>query len=310
MRTHRAILVGLATLGLSVAGVAGQVGVAYGAQSEPSLLNVSSSVVRQASATLNATIAPGEAATVYHFEYGTSAAYGTSVPVPDAAIGGGREAVVVEQQLTGLQPDTTYHYRAIASNTLGRVVGSDETFTTPPLQPPSVSTGQAIGVGQNSATLTGTIETQGFETTYEFDLGADTSYGSRIFGDAGVEAGEQAYTVPLQGLAPGTTYHYRLLATNTFGTSYGVDVAFTTATYPSSALAAPVASALVPTLLLVPASTGSSGAKAASVKPIARTARRGKAKARKSSGRRPGGHSDGGRSTRAGHAHGANRRGK
>lgn len=315
MSTYRAIAVGLATLGLSVAGPVGQAGVAFAAPSEPSLVSVSSSAVTQTTAILNAAIDPGEAETGYHFEYGTSTAYGTSVPVPDAGIGGGSEAVNVGQDLTALQPATTYHYRVIATSTLGRAVGADRTFTTLPSRPPVVSTGQATGVAQNTATLTGSIDTQGFETTYEFDLGADTSYGSRIFGDAGVEPGAHAYTIPLQGLAPGTTYHYRLRAANTFGTSYGVDVTFTTATYPSAALTAPVAPALVPALLLAPTSTGAGNAKAASVTLAARAARRGragagKAKADRSASReRPGWHRQRSRSARVGHPHGANRGG-
>jgi phosphodiesterase/alkaline phosphatase D-like protein len=308
MRAHRAIRAGLATLGLGVAGLAIQAGVAHGAPSEPSLLNVSTSAVRQTSATLNATIGTGEGDTTYHFEYGQSAAYGTSVPVPDADIGTGPGAVVVGREITNLQPGATYHYRVIATNALGRVRSGDQTFTTPPPQPPVVSTGQKPGeVAQNTATLTGTIDTQGFETVYEFDLGTDTSYGTRIFGDAGVEPGAHTFTVSLQGLTPGATYHYRIAATNIFGPTYGADQTLTTATYPSAVLTAPVPPPLVPALLLAPApSTSSAGA--ASVKPAALTAARRHGGPRKSGGRRPR-HRRNGRSHGAGLAPSANRGG-
>jgi hypothetical protein len=173
---------------------------------------------------------------------------------------------------------------------------------------PTVSTGQAGGVAQNAATLTGTVNTQGFETVYEFDLGTDTSYGTRIFGDAGAEPGTQTFTFALQGLAPGTTYHYRILATNGFGTVYGADQTFTTGAYSSSILIAPSTPALVPAPLLAVAPRASA-AKVASVKPNAQTAHDSEAGARKGGIGRLGRRRRGGSHGR-GHAHGANGRGK
>jgi hypothetical protein len=232
------------------------------------------------------------------------------LPVPDASIGSGYGNVVVGEELTGLQPGTTYHFRVVATNATsppGGTPGSDQTFTTPPPEPPVLSTGQAVGVAQNTATLTGTLDTQGFQTMYEFDIGTDTGYGTRIFGNAGSEPGTHTFTVTLQGLMPGTTYHYRIAATNTFGTVYGVDVTFTTSTYPSATLTAPVSEPFVPALLLAPAPSARSGAaKAANVKPAAHAAWH--ARARKSS-RGGGTHKRRGRSRSQGHARRANRGG-
>jgi|HubBroStandDraft_6_1064221.scaffolds.fasta_scaffold147195_2 hypothetical protein len=257
----------------------------YAQQSTPSVKGVSAQAVYRTTATLKATIDPGYSDTTYRFEYGTSTAYGTSIPAPDANIGNGLEgpvSVVVGQGLTGLQPGTTYHYRVVAANSLGETVGPDQTFTTPPPAPPVVSTGQAVGVAQNSATLTGTIETESQETVYEFDMGVDTSYGTRIFGDAGVEPGTNTYTFPLQGLKPDTTYHFRIVATNIFGTTYGVDQTFTTASYPSSVLAPPETPLLLPTPLLAPAASTNTTSTRASAstagKSSARSARHRKAR--------------------------------
>ncbi len=278
----------LGTINSLAVGPAGQVYVVdggnnlvwvYARQSKPSLLNESSSAVTQTSATLDAKLAPNDADTTYQFEYGTTTAYGTSIPVPDGNIGNGVSSpatVSVGEELAGLQPGTTYHYRVLATNSVGQTVGPDQTFTTPPLQPPVVSTGQATGVAQNTATLTGAIDTQGFGTTYEFDIGVDTSYGTRIFGYAGTEPGTQTYAIPLQGLTAGATYHYRILATNTFGTTYGADETFTTASYPSSVLTGPATPPLLATPVLATAnstSRGSAPANASALKPGARVAR-------------------------------------
>jgi hypothetical protein len=256
---------------------------------EPTLQSESVSAVTQSTARLDASISPNDQETTYYFEYGTTTAYGTVLPAPGASIGSGYEDVHVDQGLSGLQPGTTYHYRVIASNPsspAGGTVGPDQTFTTPPVLLPVVSTGQAVEVGQSTATLTGMIDTRGYQTDYEFDFGTDTGYGDRIFGAAGSEAGVDPFSVSLQGLQPGTTYHYRIAATNTFGTVYGVDVTFTTGTYPAAVLSRPVALPLLPAILLELEANGSSGAKATSVKAAAHAARR--SGSRKSRRRRPG----------------------
>ncbi|HVX32624.1 MAG TPA: hypothetical protein VHA80_05725 [Solirubrobacterales bacterium] len=70
------------------------------------------------------------ASTTYHFEYGTTTAYGTSVPMPDADAGSAL-ATSVSQQITGLQPGITYHYRLVSTNSVeGTGFSADRTFST------------------------------------------------------------------------------------------------------------------------------------------------------------------------------------
>ncbi len=193
----------------------------------------------------------------------------------------------------------------LATLGLGPAALAAQASALPSEQPPVVSTGQASAIAQGSATLTGTVVTQGFETLYEFDLGVDTSYGTRIFGDAGVEPGTQSFAFPLQGLTPGATYHYRIAATNIFGTSYGTDQTFTTASYPTATFAPPVTPPLVPAILLVSA-PGASAARAASVERATRAAQdRGAGTRSKGSH----GKKRRGRPGKTGHAHGVNRAG-
>jgi predicted lipoprotein with Yx(FWY)xxD motif len=80
--------------------------------------------------------------THYHFEYGTSTAYGASVPIPDADAGV-EPVVTVSETVTGLAPNTTYHYRIVAVNSKGPGTSGDQAFTTsadPTVTPPPTAT--------------------------------------------------------------------------------------------------------------------------------------------------------------------------
>jgi DNA-binding beta-propeller fold protein YncE len=83
-------------------------------------------------AKLGATVDPGGLAASYRFEYGTTTAYGSSMPFPEGSVGEGIAARAVWASASGLAPGTTYHYRVVASNELapGGIAGPDQTFTT------------------------------------------------------------------------------------------------------------------------------------------------------------------------------------
>jgi predicted lipoprotein with Yx(FWY)xxD motif len=68
--------------------------------------------------------------TTYHFEYGTTTAYGTSVPAPDAEASTNLSSSVSEQ-ISGLMPGTTYHWCLVSTNSVeGTGFSADQTFTT------------------------------------------------------------------------------------------------------------------------------------------------------------------------------------
>ena len=90
----------------------------------------------ESSVDLNAEINPKGFDTTYHFEWGTSTSYGNSVPVPDADIGSGSSDVLVTQHLSGLSANTPYHWRVVATNSIGTKTGADHTFV---YQPPMSS---------------------------------------------------------------------------------------------------------------------------------------------------------------------------
>ena len=111
--------------------------------------------VANGEATLNGKVDPQGLQATYHFEYGTTAAYGTSVPVPDASAGSGRAAVAVLASISGLQADTTYHYRLMATNANGTGYSSDSAFTTAPPAVKSVASDFGPTDGGASVTITG-----------------------------------------------------------------------------------------------------------------------------------------------------------
>lgn len=80
------------------------------------------------SATLGAAVNPEGSPTAYHFEYGTSASYGSDTL--DESVGSGSTNVSLHVHLQGLSPSTLYHYRLVASSAAGSSYGPDQTFST------------------------------------------------------------------------------------------------------------------------------------------------------------------------------------
>ena len=98
--------------------------------------------------------------------------------------------------------------------------------------PPLAQSGPASNVTTDSATLAGTVNPQGSQSTYAFEYGTSTSYGASVpapEGSAGTGTSNTPVSLTISGLLAGTTYHYRLLARNEDGSSYGADTVFRTA---------------------------------------------------------------------------------
>jgi hypothetical protein len=98
---------------------------------------------------------------------------------------------------------------------------------------PSIGSGYndtyAAAVGSSGATLDGGVYPNGLDTSYWWQYGTSTSYGQQsAAADAGAGQAPVAFSSSLSGLAPSTTYHYRLVAQNADGTSYGYDYTLTT----------------------------------------------------------------------------------
>jgi hypothetical protein len=86
-------------------------------------------------------------------------------------------------------------------------------------------------IKSKEATLNATVNPKGLETTYQFEYGLTTAYGSKAPATpqaVGSDFSAHAVSQSLASLTSGQTYHYRIVATNAEGTIYGEDKAFTT----------------------------------------------------------------------------------
>jgi hypothetical protein len=165
--------------------------------SEPVIEGESFENIGAVGATATAQINAGGAATSYRVEYGTSAAYGSSTP--EASLGAQQNYPVgVLVQLGGLQPETTYHFRFLATSSRGTVHGGDVTFTT------------AVSVGASVSTLPD-------NRVYELVTPITTQEGQAYvpFLDGSVET-ETGTSLPVRAAAAGNAVAYiaEPLATN------------------------------------------------------------------------------------------------
>jgi outer membrane protein assembly factor BamB len=145
---------------------------------------------------------------------------------------------VIGQSVTGLNASTTYRYRVRAYNG-GPTSGNSNVITVTTLSatgPPVVITNPATLIASFSATLNGLVDPHGLTTSVYFQYGPTTSYGSTTSAQTRSGNTYQSVSTNISGLAAGTTYHFRIVATNSGGTRFGSDSTFTTL----SATGAPV----------------------------------------------------------------------
>ncbi|MBC7128184.1 MAG: PKD domain-containing protein [Thermoplasmatales archaeon] len=129
--------------------------------------------------------------------------------------------------ISNLEVNKTYYFRAIAKNSEGTVFGEEKNFTTRVILP-SVSTISAENITSNSAYLKGELEDRGGDEYCQiwFEYGESTSYG---FATSILSINkDEEFLIKVENLTPGKTYHFRAVARNSKGTSYGSDKTFKT----------------------------------------------------------------------------------
>ena len=186
--------------------------------------------VTKSRATVKATVNPnGEELSDCSFEYGPTTSYGSTAPcTPQPAES--ESPTPVAATIRELSAYTVYHYRITATNASGTSNGGDQTFRTLSAGP-TVQTDSADEIAQTHATLTATVNPNDEEVSdCTLEYGPTTGYGSSAPCTPQPGAGETATAVSatVSGLAANVTYHYRVTATSTGGTTTGIDRTFNT----------------------------------------------------------------------------------
>lgn len=200
------------------------------------------SEVKATEATLEGRIDPkGTAVPQCAFQYGPTTSYGQTVPCLNEA---GEEvgtqahpittATNVHADLEGLAGGAHYHYRLHATNTAKEPVFSeDETLDT--LLIAVIGEAEATELTATSATLKAKVNPKGLAASCQIQWGTSTAYGTTIPcqpPSLGSGTNPVSVSAQIEGLSPGTTYHWRVLATDANGTATGPDNTFVFLTGP------------------------------------------------------------------------------
>ena len=200
---------------------------------KPDVRTKDASGIGETFAVLNGEVNANGYGTSYWFEWGTTGSLGNTTGHQSA--GSGNSYNNISLNLSGLSDDTTYYFRAVAQNSYGTDYGSilnfktDDTYVPPQGDKPIVQTKTASGIGQTSATLNGEVNPNGSGTSYWFEWGTTGSLGNTTghqSAGSGNSLNNASYN--LFGLSDNTTYYFRIVAQNTYGTTSGSISSFTT----------------------------------------------------------------------------------
>jgi hypothetical protein len=251
---------GSAVEGIAVHGATGDIYVArsgsptievFGTVTLPVATTKGATALTAESATLNGEVNPdGVELSECFFEYGETIAYGETASCAEnvtTEIGSGNAPVKVHADVSGLQESTDYHFRLVAKNVGGAAEGADGVFRT--TGPPRISGQTATEITATEATLRALVNPENEATSYHFEYVDEAQFQTSGYahaihapaGDASAGAGGSPVAVArwVNGLAPATRYHFRLVASNLTATTVGEGVedrTFTTYPAPSAGL--------------------------------------------------------------------------
>lgn len=186
-------------------------------------------------ATFNGKVSPGGVLGDHHFEYVDDAQYqvdgfDSATVLPEQDSGNGTSQLPVSHAVSGLTPKTLYHVRLVVKRRYDSTsaVSGELTFATPGAKPTIAPFG-AVDADTTAATLFTRVTPNTAATTYRFEWGPTLAYGaSTPEQSAGSGADSVLASAQISGLSPNTAYHFRLVATNASGTSFGPDQVFLT----------------------------------------------------------------------------------
>ncbi|NCZ55407.1 MAG: hypothetical protein EBY86_02010 [Acidimicrobiia bacterium] len=196
----------------------------------PSVTTASAVAIRTTNAILTGTVIANNLLTTTSFTYGLQPDLSGAVTTIEATTIAGNTATAFEAAAINLVPGTTYYFRANATNLAGTVSGAITQFTTLG-GPPIVTSSDASSIASDSAVVAGTVNASSVSTQAFFQLSTVPDFSelaSTIV--TGEVTGEETASLSANftGLSAGTTYFWRLAATNAAGTSVGATLTFTT----------------------------------------------------------------------------------
>jgi hypothetical protein len=214
--------VALAALGFS-AGIA--IPSAAAATAPPAVMTGAVKSVSPHSAVVAGAVNPHGLETTWFVEYGPNTTFTAETPALIA--GAGSSLLGVATTIPGLAPATSYDYRFVAKNRAGTTFGAAGSFNTS--SPPTVVTGTVSHITAHTATLSGSINPEARGTTWYFAYGTTSHLGARTavhYLLASPNASNVALT--LSRLTAQSTYYFRLVASNSAGTTAGGIYSFST----------------------------------------------------------------------------------
>ena len=197
------------------------------------------------SGTINPQLGPGGNSLYevrWHFECTPKCLGPSGEPIGGAPIAPDNSSHPVSADVV-LEPNTEYQVTLVATNAGASATSSPVTLSTPPFLPIARTLG--VSVGSGSANLGAKINPLNAPVTYQFEWGPTESYGNLAPATPqSFSRADNAYhfvAAPISGLSPATSYHYRVLATNTqtSAKAFGADRTFTTLPTPTAPLPCP-----------------------------------------------------------------------
>jgi sugar lactone lactonase YvrE len=183
------------------------------------------------SATIHGSLDPdGIETTSCKFEWGPNPFYGQTVSCSQGENLNGNGAQDVSAEISGLSKGQTYHYRLIVANANGKATGADGSFVQSAR--PIVTDEYVSEVHADQALVHATVNPEGVPATFHVEYGTEEceSASCESSEELSVGTGTKPIEVSFRvtGLADGTRYHYRVVATNQSGPTPGADETFTT----------------------------------------------------------------------------------
>ncbi|MFA6325423.1 MAG: hypothetical protein WCX46_04325, partial [Candidatus Paceibacterota bacterium] len=206
---------------------------------EPEVTTYSATEIDSDSATLNGYVDTNGNSTKKWFEWGTKSSSLSKDTTKSSSNSSSRS---FESTISNLNSNTTYYFRAVAESSEGKDYGSTKSFTTKGGSSyknecdsgscaPTAITNIATNISQSGARLNGLALINGSaSTTAYFEYGRNQNLGSSTLQKniGNIESSNNAFYDGIYNLASNTTYYYRTVVSNQYGTSYGDIISFRT----------------------------------------------------------------------------------